>query len=183
MSPEEEQLQSRFLREFSAHESAIHAYVRRLVRRREDALDVMQEVALVLWKKFGDREDPERDFRPWAFGVAKYQVLAWRRDVARDRLVLASDTIELLAEDSDATADQLEREREAIVRHCLAELAPDQRQAIAAMYRPGTSAKNLAAQFGRSVGAFYQWLHRIRQQLSDCAQRVTADMEPQPPLK
>ena len=41
-----------FLGLFTAHESSIHAYVRRLVYRREDASDVMQKIAIILWKKF-----------------------------------------------------------------------------------------------------------------------------------
>ena len=49
----EEDKHNCFLRLFTAHEAAIHRYVRSLVYKREDALDVMQKAAIVLWKKFG----------------------------------------------------------------------------------------------------------------------------------
>jgi RNA polymerase sigma factor (sigma-70 family) len=87
MSPTETQRHNRFLRSFTANEQAIRAYVRRMVPTRGDADDVMQETSVVLWEKFDTfREDG--DFRTWAFGVARYEVLAWLRDKGRDRLVL-----------------------------------------------------------------------------------------------
>ena len=67
-----------FLGLFTANEASIHGYVRRLVYKREDAMDVMQKIAIVLWKKF-DQLQSDNDFRKWAFGVARFEVLAWRR--------------------------------------------------------------------------------------------------------
>ena len=45
----------------------MHGFVRSLVPRREDAAEVMQEAAVVLWEKF-DEFDSSRDFRKWACG-------------------------------------------------------------------------------------------------------------------
>ena len=36
-------------------------------------------LAVVLWKKFGEF-DGTRDFRKWAFGVARFEALAFLRD-------------------------------------------------------------------------------------------------------
>lgn len=173
MAIDEEEKHRRFLGLFTAHESAIHAYVRRLVPRREDALDVMQEVALVLWKKF-DQLRADDDFRRWAFGVARFQVLSWRRNLARERerLVLSPEAVELLARDSDSGGDQLDLEREAILQHCLGQLKGDQRSAVEAMYREDGDGADLARRFGKSLTGFYQWIYRIRQSLTKCAQRV-----------
>ena len=97
MSPSENQRHIRFLRSFTANEAAIRAYVRRMVPTRGDADDVMQETSVVLWEKFDTlREDG--DFRTWAFGVARFEVLAWLRDRGRDRLVLNEEVIARLTE-------------------------------------------------------------------------------------
>ena len=98
----EEDKHSSFLSLFTAHEAAIHRYVRSLVYKREDALDVMQKTAIVLWKKF-DQLKKEDEFKKWSFAVARFEVLAWRRDIARskERLVLSSETIELMANELD----------------------------------------------------------------------------------
>ena len=54
-----------FLRAFTAHEPAVRAFARRLVPRRADADDVMQEVAVVLWEKFSEFRQGG-DFKAWA---------------------------------------------------------------------------------------------------------------------
>ena len=41
----------RFLTLFTVNKPAIRAFVRRLVPTRQDAADIMQDVALVLWRK------------------------------------------------------------------------------------------------------------------------------------
>lgn len=158
-----------FLGHFTAHEAALRAYVRRLVPTRDDAADVMQGIALVLWKKFGDLDDP-LDFRKWAFGVARYEALAWLRDRARDRRVLAEDLLEQIAEEATAMDEQLEAQREAL-EGCLQKLPATQRTLVLEAYTPEVPMQEVAQRSGRTVGAFYQWLHRMRLRLLECTQR------------
>ena len=162
-----------FLGLFTAHESSIHAYVRRLVYRREDASDVMQKIAIILWKKF-DQLKAAKEFRKWSFGVARYEVLAWRRDLARERerLVLSTETIELMAVEMDRKSEQLDLEREAILQHCLNKLKKEQRSALQEMYMDESNTPTLAQKFGKSTTGFYQWIYRIRQNLSKCAKNL-----------
>jgi len=88
MPPDLEQHHDDFLRLFAVSEPALRAFVRSLVPRREDVPEVMQEVAVVLWRKFGDLAVPG-DFRKWAFGVARLdetgkcflQYFVWRKEV------------------------------------------------------------------------------------------------------
>ena len=44
-----------------------------LLPNEQDAQDVFQRTSLVLWQKF-DQFDSDRDFLPWACGVAHYEV-------------------------------------------------------------------------------------------------------------
>ena len=172
MSPTETQRHIRFLRSFTANESAIRAYVRRMVPTRADADDVMQETSVVLWKKFDTfREDG--DFRAWAFGVARFEVLAWLRDKARDRLVLNEDVITMIADEAGDDEPRLERQREAL-EDCLAKVAPDQRQLLMQAYSEDSRIQDVARQSGRTVPGFYQWLHRMRKLLLECIRRDMA---------
>ena len=155
-----------FLRLFTAHEPAIRAHVRRLVPLRSDADDVMQEIAVVLWRKFAEFL-PDRPFRPWAFGIAKYEVLAWQRDRARDRLTLSGAVIEALADEAGRDDARLGRRRELLER-CMGKLQRGQRDLLLAAYDPDVRVQDVAVRSGRTVGGFYQWLHRMRRLLSDC---------------
>jgi RNA polymerase sigma-70 factor, ECF subfamily len=168
LSPETER-HHRFLRLFTAQEPAIRAYVRRLVPARADADDVMQEVAVVLWDKF-DTFIESGDFRVWAFGVARYEVLAWVRDKGRDRLVLDEDVVERLADETAADEPRLGRQREAL-EICVSRLEPPQRQLLMAAYQSDAQIQQVAQHSGRTVAGFYQWLHRMRRLLLECIRR------------
>ncbi|EMI54919.1 sigma-70 family RNA polymerase sigma factor [Rhodopirellula sallentina] len=170
MDEKESQTHAQFLTLFTANEPAIRAYVRRLVPTRQDAADVMQGTALVLWRKFEELDDPER-FRPWAFGIARYEVLGWLRDRDRNRLVLAEDVIEAVAVESAQQESLLDAQRDALA-DCLEKIPVEQRELVLAAYGPDASIQHVAQSSGRSVAAFYQWLHRVRGQLLECTHRA-----------
>ena len=163
---------SRFLRAFTTHEPAVRAFIRRLVPTRVDADDVLQEVSIVLWEKFDEFRDGE-DFKAWACGIARFKALAWLRDKGRDRLVLSSDVVGLIAEQSVQGESKLERQREAL-ELCLEKLSPAERDLLARAYQPKTKIREVAESSGRSVGGLYQWLHRMRQKLMTCVTRELA---------
>lgn len=172
MSPAESELHCRFLRLFTTNEVAVRAFVRRLVPARADADDVMQEVSIVLWKKFGSFH-AGTDFRAWAFGVARFEVLAWLRDKGRDRLVLDEGVALKLAHEAEALEPALSRQREALQR-CMDRVPEEQRSLIMRAYEPEARIQEVAASSGRSVAGFYQWLHRMRKTLLDCIHATIA---------
>lgn len=163
---------ARFVREFACHEEAIRAYVRRLAPSRSDADDILQEVAMVLWEKFDEFQE-EGNFRSWAFGFARYKVLSWLRDHGRRRLVLDSDVVALIADESNEEDRHLEQQRHAF-RSCFAKLPSDQRSLLANAYHPDMKIQEVAATSGRTTAGFYQWLYRMRQMLLECVQRQLA---------
>jgi len=170
MKQESADVYEEFLGGFTANEAALRAYVRRLVPTRSDAADVMQGIALVLWKKFGELDHPE-NFRKWAFGVARYEALSWLRDKARDRCVLADDLLNTIADEAERMDDRLQAQREAL-ESCLDKLPAEERTLVLRAYMPDVQIRDVAKQSGRTVGAFYQWLHRMRLRLLECTRRV-----------
>ena len=170
MTPPEQGRHDRFLRLYVGQEEALRGFVRSLVPTREDAREVMQEVAAVLWRKFDELHTPD-DFRRWAFGVARFEALGFRRDRARDRHVFGEDVLALLADDAEAAADSLQAEREAL-DECLGKLPKPQRVLVEAAYARGSRIDELAADLGRTAMSLYKALHRIRLTLLDCAERT-----------
>jgi len=158
-----------FLRLFVVHEPAIRAFVRRLVPSRVDADDILQEVAVVLWERFEDFRK-EGDFRAWATGIARFKVLAWLRDRGRDRLVLAGDVVELIAESSTRDEARLERQRDALAS-CLMKLSAQDRDLVERAYQPSVKIQDVAEASGRTLRGFYQWLYRVRRLLLECVRR------------
>ena len=164
-----------FLRLFAEHEPAVRTYVRSLVVSRTDAAEVMQEVAVMLWQKF-DEFDGGRDFRKWAFGVARYIVLSYRRDRGRDRLVFDDALIEQLATEAALVSESHDLQREAL-DHCLQKLTTQQRELVLSAYGSKVNIGLLAEERGQTPMSLYKVLHRIRQALLDCVQREISKLE------
>ncbi|MES2793670.1 MAG: sigma-70 family RNA polymerase sigma factor [Planctomycetota bacterium] len=162
----------RFLRLFARDEAVLHTFVRSIVPSREDASEVMQDVAVVLWQKF----DSAKEFRPWAFGVARNVALRHLRSRARDRHVFDEELVNRLADEATAMEQRHLTQREAL-EHCLQKLPPAQREMVLAAYAPGTRIDELATQRGQTPMALYKLLHRARQAMLECVRRALAREE------
>jgi RNA polymerase sigma-70 factor, ECF subfamily len=169
MDPADREQHDQFLRLFMEHEEALRLFVRSLLFNQEESREVMQEVAIVLWRKFDDALDSV-SFRRWAFGVARMEVLTYRRDRARDRHTFGDDVAELLELTVLDEADALERER-SVLEECVGKLPTDQRKLVDTAYEPGVKMNDLARQIGWTPMALYKRLHRIRLQLMECIRR------------
>ena len=158
-----------FLRLFVEHENALRLFIRSLLFNQEESPEVMQEVAVVLWRKFDDSLD-SLSFRRWAFGVARMEVLSFHRDRARDRHIFGDDIAELLAHSVEEESSMLECERNAL-EMCVSKLPADQRELVYTAYEPGVKKIDLARKLGWTSMALYKKLHRIRVQLMECVCR------------
>lgn len=166
----ENQLEDRFRFLFAEHEPALRTFVRALLPSANDASEVAQEVAVVLWQKFGEF-DAARDFRKWAFGVARYEVLAFLRDKGRDRHVFDVDLVNRLADEADEAGPRLQAQREAL-ETCLNKLPESRRALVLAAYAKGIRMDQLAEERGQSAMSLYKTLQRIRQALLECVERT-----------
>lgn len=158
-----------FVRLFSKHEGNVRAFVTSLLPNWEGVDEVMQEASLVMWRKF-DQFDPNRPgskFIDWAFMIARYEVLKYRRKRATDRLVFSEDVYELLAVQAEETVVDHPRRVKAL-QGCLAKLENAQRELIQVAYADGVSIKDAATRVGRTPTGLYKALARIRQALHRC---------------
>jgi RNA polymerase sigma-70 factor (ECF subfamily) len=167
-----DKLHEAFLRLFTRCEPELRAFVRSCLPRPQDVDEVMQEVSLVAWRKFGDLDDRGR-FAPWACLIARYEILKYRRAHARNRLLLDESVIEAIADEAAAEMPLHQRRLEAL-EACFEKLAPARRELVLTAYTAGTSQKDLARQLGRTEGALYQLLSRIRQELWRCVELTLA---------
>ena len=80
----------RFTLLWTAAQPIVGSYIGSLVPDFQEAEDLLQEVALVLLRKFPEYDD-RRPFVAWALGVARFEVLHARRSHARSFVAAQSD--------------------------------------------------------------------------------------------
>jgi RNA polymerase sigma-70 factor (ECF subfamily) len=158
-----------FARLLVRHDRALLRYILGLIPRRDDAEEVLQRTATVLWEKFAEY-DRGREFLPWAIRFAYFEVLNFRKQIARDRLVFREEVMEALAEARQAQEPQLEAQRRAL-RHCLDELSPADQALLKRRYADSETIAELADEQGRTAKALYRRLDRLREAIARCVER------------
>jgi RNA polymerase sigma-70 factor (ECF subfamily) len=158
-----------FARLLVRHDRALLRYILGLIPRRDDAEEVLQRTATVLWEKFSEY-DRTREFLPWAMRVAYFEVLNFRKQIARDRLVFREEVMEVLAEARQSQATQLEAQRKAL-RLCLGELTSEDQALLRRRYADSETIAELAGEQGKTAKALYRRLDRLREAIARCAER------------
>jgi RNA polymerase sigma-70 factor (ECF subfamily) len=155
----------------------LYAYVLALLADPVAAEDVLQETNLAATERLAETVDIN-DFTAWLFGVARHQVQAYRRRLARERLRFDDNLLDLLADEIPAATTDLSVRQQAL-RGCLADLPNEQRELILRRYGPGETVQRLAAEMQRTVGVISQTLYRIRLALLQCIQgKLAAENAP-----
>ena len=158
-----------FVTRLTENQNRIYGYIFSLLGDHARAADVLQETNLVLWRKLEEFE-VARPFLPWAFAIARFQVMAQLRDQKRDRLLLDDQLAEKLCEEVATQSEQLEAIQEAL-RPCLALLTATNRSLVNRKYFKSKSISEIAEEAGRTVGSIKVALVRIRRQLAECVEK------------
>lgn len=155
-----------FVEELTRSQLALRAYVRGAIGHGAAVDDVVQQANVVLWKK-ASAWQLGTPFIPWAFAVARFEVLAYFRDQKRDRLVFDEDVMEMMMGATEQVLGSLTERGEAL-QDCLQHIEATQREILVGKYVVGKSIAELASQFDRSQDAIKSGLLRIRKKLNQC---------------
>ena len=148
-------------------------YVRSILPVSSMAKDVSQQANVKIWEKRNDFQ-LGTNFKAWAFSIARFEVLNFRKQQARDaRLMFSPDLQDAI------TAELLERQGDVrpmhdALRGCLTTLKQKEKQLLLHRYACADTLANYAREVGRSVGGLKVTLHRLRNKLLDCIHRKLA---------
>ena len=91
----------------------LYAYILSLVLQRDQARDLLQQTNVVLLEKECEFE-PGTKFLNWAYRVAFYEVLGYRRKMSRDRQFFSEKLLALIADDAEVVTGELEERMDAL---------------------------------------------------------------------
>jgi RNA polymerase sigma-70 factor (ECF subfamily) len=164
-----DQEQERFMRLWTESQQAVVNYIHATVRDPAAAKDLVQETALVLFRRFSEY-DGQRPFLAWALGVAQFQVRGFHRDAARSLVCFDTELFdrftELWAETAAAAS-----ERSSALEVCLERLPARPRQMLRLRYFEELNSEEIARRLGSKSAAVRVTLQRIREQLRACVEQ------------
>ncbi|MEO0415890.1 MAG: sigma-70 family RNA polymerase sigma factor, partial [Verrucomicrobiota bacterium] len=160
-----------YLKLLAEHERALGIYVTGLVGSPQDAQDILQEGKIVMWRNF-DSFEIGTNFLAWGRKILFHQILSWRRKSKRHSgAQLSEETLGIL--DSTAEIAAKERkwiDREAALSDCMKQLKTAHRELLDMRYRDENSIERIAHQTGKTEGAVYRLLSRLRRSLYECVE-------------
>lgn len=160
------------VRELTSLQRPLYLYIFSLVPLPSDADDLVQETNRVIWEKIGEYR-PGTSFAAWAYKIAFFEVLTYRKRKRRESLRFSDELVEDLAgEVEQVLADSTPR-RQAL-QECLQRMSEGNRQIVARRYLDGADVRSVAAAVGRSEKAVYHALARIRSWLLECVRKRLA---------
>ncbi|MDE0620538.1 MAG: sigma-70 family RNA polymerase sigma factor [Bryobacterales bacterium] len=152
--------------EITAIQPRLYGFILKRLADHEQTLEVLQNTNLAICRKAGEFQKGS-SFAAWAFTIAKFQVMAWRKSESRTRLVFTDEVHEILDREADKEASDVDR-RIPVLKRCLERLREQERSLIQRRYRDGETVQVLAQSLGKTVDATGMRLLRIRKKLGDC---------------
>lgn len=147
-------------------QATVASYVASMVPDFHDAEDVMQLVASAVIDKF-DAYDPQRPFVAWAIGIARFEVLNYRRRSQNDRHVFSEAAMNRIDNAYCNVEPDIDHYRVAL-HDCLGGLAERGRKLIELRYLQGLKTGRIAERVGMTPAAVSAMLYRVRTALRKC---------------
>lgn len=160
-----------FIRQLTASQNSLLAFILSLLPDYDAAQDVLQETNETLWRK-SDEFEPGTHFLRWACTVARFKVLEYRRAHGKQPLVFSDALVAQMADEASGEADnELASEQLKLLAECLQRLSSKHRKLIEQRYQPGANMAAIAAEADVSPRGLSVTLCRIRRSLLDCIQQ------------
>ena len=162
------ELSEEFILELTQSQQRLFGFLFKRLADREQAREVLQLTNLVLCRK-ADNYEPGTNFKAWAMTVANYEVMAYRKTQARERLVFTDEVFAMIGpEDDEVSPDQ--SDRLVHLSHCLQGMSSKNRELLDWRYQGERTLDKIAEEIGSTIGAVKVKLHRLRRHLLGCIQ-------------
>jgi RNA polymerase sigma-70 factor (ECF subfamily) len=168
--PEGDRPEVEFAARLREVQTRLYGYIHSLARDLNDADDLFQQTALIMWKKF-DEYDRGRSFFSWACGIARLEVVNFLRSRTRRRLYFSDELNLLLIEaQEEMSLDNIDDRRDALAS-CMAKLRQRDQELLLECYQEGGGVNQAAGKRRRSPQSVFNSLRRIRRALFACISR------------
>ena len=163
----EGEISSEFLDLLTSHQTRLFGYIVSLLGNAESAWDVLQETNRVLIEKRAAFESGT-SFVNWSLTVAQFQTRAWLRDKGRDRHVVTSEIVELMAQEGCVATWKAWDGRLSALETCMARLTDKNREMLKMRYVQEETILEISKNSSRSVNNLKQLFFRLRKSLAEC---------------
>ena len=167
---EDEVLKSeRFFKLYNSVSTRVLSYLVIMVHSKDDAEELLQETATVLWSKF-DKYEEGTNFGAWAISIARLKTLEFFRERKRSRMIFDDTFYEKVSDMAKKSSEDLPVRIEAL-NNCLDKLSDNQEKLLSLRFRKGLAIKKISQLTGRPLGSLYHSFSRMIIGLRNCVEK------------
>lgn len=145
----------------------LYGFILKRLADRDQTLEVLQRTNLVIWQKAADYR-PGTSFEAWTFTIARFQLMAWRKNKSRNRLVFSDMVYEQIDKQTEQSDDDA---RVVALKDCVKQLNVDESKLLEQRYQEDIPLGTIASTMNMSLDAIGMRLSRIRKKLGKCIQQ------------
>ena len=155
--------------QWTANLPSVAAYIRSFTHDFHDAQDILQDVSVAVVRKY-DEYDRSKPFVAWAIGIARNEMLAYRRRKGVYRQFFDDECFEKIGEAFAAEEEDVSPLLEALQK-CMKHASGKSTGLLRLRYIDGLRYEDIAKTLKVSVGSIKVAMHRMRAALRDCVER------------
>jgi RNA polymerase sigma-70 factor, ECF subfamily len=159
---------SAFAALYQATSAKLYGVILRILRRRDIADEVLQEVYVKIWERAGDFSAEIASPIAWMAAIARNRALDEVRRKVPASIEDHPETQDFVADDETGLDSVLRSEDSKRLADCLQRLDPDRRSMVVLAYCEGLSRDELAQKYSQPVNTIKTWLRRSLAQLKGC---------------
>lgn len=147
----------------------LYGFIVKRLADRDQSLEVLQRTNLVICQKAAHYR-PGTSFEAWTFTIARFQLMAWRKTLSRNRLVF-SDTVYEQIDGQRQRSEVDDDERLDALKDCVKQLSVDESKLLKQRYQEDMPLATIASTMNMSLDAIGMRLSRVRKKLGACIKR------------
>jgi RNA polymerase sigma-70 factor (ECF subfamily) len=149
---------------YKASSSFVYNVALRVVNNREDALEVAQEVFMIIHNKLKDFRF-ESSFKTWAYRITANTAINYAKKNSRTKTVPFEEAFGEGSVENDVEAQMDQEHQSKLVEQLLGELNPDQRACVVLRDIQGLSYEEIAQALNININTVRSRLKRSREKL------------------
>ncbi|MCK5000210.1 MAG: sigma-70 family RNA polymerase sigma factor [Anaerohalosphaera sp.] len=167
--------QARFFKLYNSVQTRLYSYLYTVVHNRNDAEDLLQETATILWDKF-DQFQEGTNFGAWAVRIARNKALEFMRRNKKTRMIFDSDFYNQVSEHAKKSSSDVNARSNALL-FCLEKLPDKSKELLSMRYKKELTIKRISQLMDRSTNGLYQTYSKIIEALRNCIDKHLAQQE------
>ncbi len=160
---------ARFFKLYSGVSNRIYSYLIIMVHNKDNAEELAQETATILWSKFDEFQEGT-NFGAWAISIARIKALEFLRKRQKSQMIFDDRFYELVSERTVKASQDIPNHTEAL-RKCMGKLPEKHITLLSMRFKKDISIKKISQLTGRPLGSLYHAFSKLIRGLQECIEK------------